>query len=331
MNQILSQIKRFFGFSSGEANGFGVLIILLLVFISLPIIYRLIPFSKDDFTQTDQQKLDSLQKELLGRIDHKKESNDYNKADYDNNYDHFSSGKSNFTPRKLFNFDPNTASIQEFESLGLPNFIAERIEKYRSKGGKFKKKEDFSRIYGLLPATYSKLEPYIQISATANIDNKGEIGANNEITNAGSTEYISKTPTTNTFAKKPVSFDLNKADTTVLMNIKGIGSKLSARIIKVRELYGGFYSPNQIREVYGLEPSVADEVLKYAFIKNPVLRKININEASEIRHPTIKPYIAKAIINYRLQHGKFNTIDDLLKIKILDSETLEKVRPYLDL
>jgi competence protein ComEA len=330
MKQLLNQIKQYFGFSSSEASGFVVLIILILVFISLPIIYRLIPNTNSDFTQTDQQKLDSLQKELLARINHKKETNDYNKGDYDNNFDHFSSGKSNFTPKKLFSFDPNTISSDGFQSLGLPEFIAERIVKYRNAGGKFKSKEDLKKIYGLLPATYSKLEPYIQISGVGKIENKADF-VQNASTNSSPSEVTSKYPPINSFAKKPVSFDLNRADTTVLMNIKGIGSKLSARIIKVREFYGGFYSVDQIKEVYGLEPEVIEEISKYAFVKNPVLRKININDASEIRHLALKPYISKAIINYRAQHGKFNSIDDLLNIKILDKESLEKIRPYLEL
>lgn len=330
MNLILTQIKRYFGFSNGEASGFMFLVLLLFLYVSLPLIYRLIPTQSTELTQTDQQKLDSLQKELLAKIDLKKEESTNNRADYNNNYEHFSSGKSNYPARQLFNFDPNSISAEGFQSLGLPQFIAERIVKYRNAGGKFKSKDDLKKIYGLLPATYSKLEPYIKISENENSQNKADFAQNNSSTSS-STETATKYPTTNPFIKKPVSFDLNKADTTVLMNIKGIGSKLSARIIKVRELYGGFYSTNQLREVFGIDSAVVDEMLKYAFVKNPTLRKININEATEIRHPTIKPYLAKAIINYRSQHGKFNSVDDLLKIKIIDKPSLDRMKPYLDL
>ncbi len=327
MNQFYSFIKRYLGFSSGEASGFVVLIIIILIFISLPLVYRLIP--ENEPTITDHQKLDSLQKELLARIDHKKEASEYHSSDFESNYDQFPNGKSDYSPRKLFNFDPNSISAEGFEALGLPQFIAERIVKYRNAGGHFETKEDLRKIYGLLPATYSKLEPYIKISENSTSKNKFENTANST-QNLSLAEPNSKNSSTNSFAKKPIAFDLNKADTTVLMNIKGIGSKLSARIIKVRELYGGFYSIDQINEVYGLEPAVLEEILKYAYIKNPILRKIKINEATEIKHPNIKPYIAKAIINFRAQHGKFNSIDDLSKIKILDTATLEKIRPYLE-
>ena len=39
----------------------------------------------------------------------------------------------------LKQFNPNSASIQEFTELGIPDFLANRIDKYRKAGGHFSK------------------------------------------------------------------------------------------------------------------------------------------------------------------------------------------------
>ena len=59
---------------------------------------------------------------------------------------------------------------------------------------------------------------------------------------------------------------------------------------------------------------------------------ININTASEKelqRLPQIGPAKAKLITEYRNKNGKFNNIEDLLKIKGIGKKTLEKLKPYL--
>lgn len=327
IEQVLNHIKRYFGFNKSETGGFLILILLLLILILSPFLFKLLPFTTNENKINDQAKLDSLQLELASKIDHSSnKNNNFEKENFEN-LDQFSSSKNEYSAKKLFLFDPNTLSKIGFISLGLPNFIAERIVKYRNAGGKFKHPEDFKKIYGLLPVTYYRLEPYIKIGNQIISPNERPetiIFANND----GKTVDVN-TKTNNTNFKKTVAFDLNKADTTTLMTVKGIGSKFSLRIIKFRDNLGGFYSENQIKEVFGLDSIVINEILKYAKINSGVYHKIEINEVNEIKHPYLKPYIAKAIIAYRLQHGKFNEITDLKNVKLLDEPTIEKLKPYL--
>ena len=67
------------------------------------------------------------------------------------------------------------------------------------------------------------------------------------------------------------------------------------------------------------------------YINNPQVRKINVNESSieQMKHPYLKPYIAKAIVNFRNQHGKFQSIQDLKAIKLLTPDIIQKLEPYL--
>ena len=47
--------------------------------------------------------------------------------------------------------------------------------------------------------------------------------------------------------------ELNTADTTILKKVPGIGSTFARRIMKYRELLGGFYDVSQLAEVYGID------------------------------------------------------------------------------
>lgn len=261
------------------------------------------------------------------------QSNDGQSYDNSNKYD------SKKKVYKSFNFDPNTASVAQLEDLGLPKFIAERIEKYRSKGGKFRKKEDLAKIYGVLPETYERLEPFITLPSAENESSQtpqaeivGRIGAT--VASDSPTERNleeNKVLPTKPTGKQPVKFDFNNCDTTILKNIPGIGSGYAKRIIKFRDMLGGFVNPEQVKETFGLPPETVDELLKYGFVKSGVKKlKINALSMSEFRHPYLKYFQAKAIIAYRDQHGAFKSIEDLKQIKVLDEASIAKIEPYLE-
>ena len=65
---------------------------------------------------------------------------------------------------ELFPFDPNTASAEDFERLGLESWQARSIIRFREKGGIFSRPSDFARVYGITKRTYEVLLPFIQIA-----------------------------------------------------------------------------------------------------------------------------------------------------------------------
>lgn len=71
----------------------------------------------------------------------------------------------NIAVSELFVFDPNTASYDDLLILGLSARTARSIENYRNKGGKFRRPEDFQRIYTLSEEDYVRLRPFIRIGA----------------------------------------------------------------------------------------------------------------------------------------------------------------------
>jgi competence ComEA-like helix-hairpin-helix protein len=229
---------------------------------------------------------------------------------------------SSITLKKItrFAFNPNTASLSDFDSLGFPEFLANRIVNYRIKKGKFKIKSDLLRIYGMDSTFYSSLEPFIQLPEqpeyTSN-DQKREHPV-----------FLKNEPLRE-------RFDINTADSAQLTKIYGIGAKLSVRIINYRTKLGGFISIDQLREVYGLDSALQSRIQKKYFVDATYQpRKIILNQATEkelSNHPYINSALAKAITTYRFQHGNFTTLEDMKKIALVDEAFYNKIVPYLSL
>lgn len=62
-----------------------------------------------------------------------------------------------------FHFDPNTISLDSLQQLGFSLRQAQSVLNYRGKGGKFRYREDFSKLYVVDSAMYHSLVPYIQL------------------------------------------------------------------------------------------------------------------------------------------------------------------------
>ncbi|MDI9868536.1 helix-hairpin-helix domain-containing protein [Flectobacillus roseus] len=304
--QWMQWIQYAFGYNRTEAKGFILLLMLLFTYLSIHLYVWLSP-SKVSIALTQSQLNQNTA--LVSLIETAE-----NPPNRFKSFEKKEEEAHPVVPMRLHSFDPNVASVEEFEELGMPQWLAKRIDRFKSKGGKFFKKEDLLKIYDFPEPLYQKLIPYITISAPQN-------------DKFAKRSFIlqEKTP------KTPAKFDLNTVDTTRLIQLKGIGSKLAARIVKYRDILGNFVSTSQIREVYGLDSLVVEEILRYGYINNPQVRKINVNESSfeQMKHPYLKPYIAKAIVNFRNQHGKFQSIQDLKAIKLLTPDIIQKLEPYL--
>ncbi|MCD4682380.1 MAG: helix-hairpin-helix domain-containing protein [Bacteroidales bacterium] len=210
-----------------------------------------------------------------------------------------------------FTFDPNELSKEKFLEMGLPENVVTAIINYRDKGGKFYDKEDLKRIYTLKDEEYKVLEPFIKINGTAITED---------------TLYVSKSIS--------LVIELNSADTLDLQQLRGIGPSFAKRIVKYRELLGGYCRTEQLLEVYGMDS------LRYAGIKDHLslnyisILKINLNQATikeMIKHPYIEFYLAKSIITYREETGGYKNLEELRNAKLIYEELYQKIKPYLTL
>lgn len=112
----------------------------------------------------------------------------------------------------------------------------------------------------------------------------------------------------------------------------GIGNKLAARIVNFRDKLGGFYSLNQLAEVYGLPDSTFQKLSGRFKLSAEDIVVININTAdvNDLKqHPYIKWNAANAIVEFRRQHGNYKSLEELLQIDFIAPDLLKKVSPYL--
>lgn len=205
-------------------------------------------------------------------------------------------------------FDPNGLPAERWKQLGLSEKQIAVIKRFEAKGGHFYKKEDVQKMYVISPETYAKLEPYIQIPPT---------------------QFEQKSPATKASKAR---IELNTADSLALDQVSGIGPAFASRIVKYRERLGGFYSLEQLKEVYGVDSAHFAQWVPQLALNTAVVRKIDINTATfeELkRHPYLSYKQINALIQYRKQHGAYASLSDLKNIPLFTDEILRKLAPYL--
>lgn len=331
-------IKDYFSFTQKERIAIFTLIGLILGIYFLPQFIK--PVHKKPTAQ-ELQEFRKFERELLDP-----DGDNYTKQ-RGNSMDHappFTLKESK--PARLFYFDPNTLDASGWQQLGLRDKTIGTIQKYLAKGGHFNKPEDLKKIFGLRPDEYQRLHTYVRIasnksntSTAAHQPTAVEDSDNhNNITYAQSPfnniqNHISKSAF-HSRPKKLTVIDINTADTTALIALPGIGTKLAARILNFREKLGGFYNINQIKETYGLPDSTFQTIQPWLTANASQIRKININTATleELKqHPYIKWNLAAALIKYREQHGPFTALQQLQQLGAWNVEVYNKVLPYLRL
>ena len=220
----------------------------------------------------------------------------------------------------LFDFNPNEASKDDFLRMGLSEKIAQRIVNYREKGGKFYKKEDLKKIYDITDALYNRLENHIVIPQS----NK------NAAVNYAS--FGKKGDDENYESSKNIQIDINQATIEEWQQLKGIGPGYAKKIVGYREKLGGFSSIAQIGETYYFPDSVFQKVKPFLQL-SPVLKPIDINTISAEdlqKHPYFTTKQAKALVNYRAQHGYFQNMEDVKKIiGVFKPADWKRIEPYL--
>jgi competence ComEA-like helix-hairpin-helix protein len=289
-------LRHYFGFTARESRGFLIVMSFLFFVLLAPTLYDfLAPETAPIEVTIKELKVDSALAIL--RTEAKKENQMV----------------------ALVAFDPNTATEKELMGVGFPSFLAKRTMKYREKGGRFRKKTDVKKLYGMSPELYSRLESYILLPDSLPYAKKGD-----PVKGTGSPRELGD--------RKPFLLDMNSADTLEWKKIRGIGSVLALRIVKFRERLGGFAFKEQLFEVYGLDSAVVQDNWEVWTLKtSPKKLAVNTMTAEELaKHPYIGKKNATLLVRYREQHGEFQKPEDLLAIKILDPMKVRRLAPYLE-
>ncbi len=323
--------KDFFAFSRREQGGlailFGVLILLLGYFAFRRYLYQ--PKSYD--FSAFQQEIDAFYAESemdsLATSSVAKDSLTAKKIDKKKTY-----------PKKEFHgfmFNPNTISQEQWVQLGLSPKQAASIVKYRVKGGIFRIKSDVKKMYTISDKKYQELYPWIDLPEKK--ENLSSVSQDKNMEAAIENSVDEKTPfsKTKTDHNLPLkSINLNTADTTELKKIRGIGSYYARKIVEYRNQLGGYISFDQLEEIWKMRQETLDAMEPYVFVAPQIFRplRVNVLDANSLKnHPYVTWNIARAIVNYREQHGTFTAKKELKKILILTDEDYQKIAPYISL
>lgn len=294
-------LNQYFSFSKAEKNGTLVLVVLIILvlagYLFLP---KIIVNRSTDYTdfkkeiEAFEQLISSAEDDVLPLM--KREKTFENMDDI-----------------QFFKFDPNDLSVDKWKRLGLSEKTINTIRKYLRKGGRFYKPEDLKKIYGLKMDWYKRAEPYIKIRKIDSPD-------------------IKTSPPVMVNDKKVLLIELNSADSLLLTDLQGIGPVLAGRILKYRNLLGGFVRKEQLLEVYGLPYETFENINRAVNIDTTGITRIDLNKATYsklIRHPYLDAYTVKGILNYRDIQGNIKDVNELKDNRIIPEENFSRIKPYL--
>ena len=236
-------------------------------------------------------------------------------------------------PAQLFFFDPNTASKDDFIALGIAPKLAQRINKYREKGGYFYQKEDLKKIYGLEVETYNRVVDYMEIKPR-----KKERVAN---------------PTRKS-GLHPFRFDPNIVSKEELSRM-GLSQKTVQQFLNYRQKGGIFYKKEDVAKIYAITNTQYQQLAPFILIKKKVGQRVSTtNNAHRFKTPKIYanrnsvkidinkatladwqqlqgigPYYAKKIVQFREYLGGFATRQQVGTTYGIPDTVFQKIYPHL--
>ena len=181
-----------------------------------------------------------------------------------------------------FPFNPNTVSVEDLKRLGFSEKQAMALENYRQKGGRFHRPSDFAKSFVVADSVYKRLEPYIEIP----------------------------------------KLDLNRADSTALLALPGIGPFFAGKIVEYREQLGGYSYPGQLMEIWHFDQEKYIGLQDLITCSEPAPYPLwTLPEAELAHHPYISKAEAHGIVLYR-EHNppEACTLDGLKKAGVLSAE-----------
>ncbi|MBR6423734.1 MAG: helix-hairpin-helix domain-containing protein, partial [Bacteroidales bacterium] len=165
---------------------------------------------------------------------------------------------------------------------------------YRAKGGRFRSKADFQKMYVVSDTLFARLEPYIEIP----------------------------------------KLELNAADSVALVSLRGIGPYYARKILDYRDRLGGFYEIAQLREIEGIDEERFAGLADQIRVDTSMLRRIDLWHAPDsllAQHPYLGPKGARSIVRYRTLYDSTRwTPADLVKERVLSEENIEKLKKYIE-
>ena len=334
-------IRGYLTFTRKERFGVLFLLILISILFVLPYFFR--PSAGDPDPEAYEKMKDGIRKFESRFGDSSRQSYRQDRYPVHKSFESetYPDYKDRSPAAEMFYFDPNTISADDWKRFGLPERLTQTIHHYIEKGGRFRKAEDLKKLYGLHHDVYERLLPYVRIPKTPdNINTRSGYDVKSVYMLPGvkkADTFFNTRPArlnygTEFSGKKMEPTDINLADSADWSRLPGIGAKLALRIVHFREKLGGFFQVDQVAETFGLPDSTFQKIKPFLRISQVPLIQLDLNNATKESlqaHPYISWQIAREIINFRIQHGGYHSVGELLQLVQMDTVKYEKIKPYL--
>lgn len=144
--------------------------------------------------------------------------------------------------------------------------------------------------------------------------------------------YLQKRPYVSNKYKPGTVVELNAADSVSLQKVPGIGPSFARRIIRYRELLGGFYSVSQLSEVYGIDEERFHKLFPWFVADTALIKPLCINSSdfrTLLRHPYLNKSQVIAISECIRQKGRLDGWSDIMLLDEFDEHDVERLKHYL--
>lgn len=221
--------------------------------------------------------------------------------------------KSSKFKRPSSKFDPNKFDANDWMKLGLSQKQSDIIVKFTNRG--VYSNEELQQIFVLPEQLFELIK-----DSTVYPERKSTFVKYEK------TDYVIKQK------DKSIIVDLNKATEKDLVDLDGIGPYFAQKILEYRSKLGGFYSKEQLLEVWKLDQEKLNNFEDQIIVNQGDVVKLNINTASaeELKnHPYISWNIANSIVKIRSKKEKFNSLNEIMESVLIDKVLFEKIKHYL--
>lgn len=293
----MNKIKSYFLFSKEHRSGIFLLIFIIVL---TQLLYFFVDFSKQNTSKNENE----VSKEWLLV---QSEIDSLNNISKDVKF-------------KIAPFNPNFISDYKGYLLGMSVKEIDRLHQFRETNKFVNSAKEFQAVTKVSDSLLKILSPNFKFPDW--VTNKKAF-QNNQ-----SHKFYNKTE------KTIVQKDINLASKEEIMEVYGIGDKISDVILQEKEKFGAFVSIDQLEYVWGVSPEALIDIKKRFFVKpNSQIKKININNLSSkelTKFPYFKYALAKEIVTYRSMNGDFKNVEELAKINNFPVEKLQILALYLE-
>ena len=317
IKRLQQHLTDYFHYSPAEKRGFWVLLGLCgLVYGATEMLF-LWQRSTPSINEAEYDKISTFFQNVTAKND---------SLSYKQNYVLEDKPNERNSEKATFTFNPNTATGEELQRLGLGASTIKGILNYRTKGGIFRQKSDFAKIYTLSKNDFERLEPFLLLPTEFNVVKEAKI------------------------LDKPFPFDPNTASENELLALKLPPTTVKI-LLNFREKGGIFKNNEDFKKIYSLRETDYERLKNFIQINDIQRDSKNltiVNNQKYVTEKRDKPIdvntakledwlqvrgigriFAVRILHYRTELGGFVSLEQLKEVQGMTDSTLKVALPFL--